>query len=197
MSPTVITSLLACTAAALAATLGFAWWRQRARLLETERQLAEFSRVVSVLRLAQASDATAAETAHATPPPSPENLALGPLARSWQPKDDRMREVAEARLAEAAELLGSGTLRIEAVEARGDGRWALIVLRLTQVMPAAEVSILREELLLGVEGRWLVVARFLRGEKELRRARDPSYESLLEWFRSSEPDLAELWLHER
>ncbi len=119
------------------------------------------------------------------------------LARSWQPRDARSREAGEARLVEAARLLRAGTLRIDAVEARSEGRWALVVLRLTQQAPRGEVSLLREELLLGVDGRWLVVARSLRGNEQLRSAREASHDALLDWFRESEPDLSERWLHER
>ena len=151
MSPTVITSLLACTAAALAATLGFAWWRQRARLLETERQLAEFSRVVSVLRLAQASDATAAETAHATPPPSPENLALGPLAREVAHDLNNvlavvstmtevlLMELASENTEPDADRLESSLLQIQAAGQRGAGlARRLLIAGRRAAPPAAE-----------------------------------------------------------
>ena len=59
------------------------------------------------------------------------------------------------------------------------------------------MSLLREELLLGVDGRWLVVARSLRGNEQLRSAGDASHDALLDWFRESEPDLSKRWLHER
>jgi len=74
MSSTLITSLLACTAAALAATFAFAWWRQRALLFAAERRLAEVSQAVPAARVSPAADAADVER-------SPESEALGPLAR--------------------------------------------------------------------------------------------------------------------
>ena len=116
------------------------------------------------------------------------------LDSSWLPRKARTRTEAEARLKTTADLLADGTLRIDAVEARTEGNWALVVLRVTQRTPAGEARALREDLMLGVDGRWRVVARSLLSDAGLADRRDASLNSLLEWFRFSDEELSGRWL---
>jgi hypothetical protein len=119
------------------------------------------------------------------------------LSRSWPPGASRRREASEARLQEAVRLLASGNLKIDAVEARTEGNWALVVLRIAQAAPAGELVMLRDEYLLGVDGEWRVVARSVVGDEALAKERDASFEALSEWFRGSDAELSERWLGSR
>ena len=118
------------------------------------------------------------------------------LALAWSPRDRAARDAMEQSLRKTASHLAGGSLRIEAMEAKADGSWAVAVLRVVQSTPMGEARILRREMLVGRDGRWLVVPRSRLGDRDLVRLQDDSFERLAEWYRLSSEELEARWLRE-
>lgn len=116
------------------------------------------------------------------------------LSRSWLPPRGPRRQQAAAKLREAVKLLDEGVLEIDAVQARVEGPWALIVLRVTQRAADGEVLMLRDEWMLGIGGEWRVVARSRLGDSEVVKHRGEDFDSLARWFRNSDAELSARWL---
>ena len=51
-------------------------------------------------------------------------------------------------------------------------------------------------MLVGRDGRWLVVPRSRLGDRDLARLQDESFERLTEWYRLSTEELETRWLRE-
>lgn len=116
------------------------------------------------------------------------------MRRAWLPDDSGARADALDRLRATSVLLGDGRLSLEPVEARQDGDWALVVLRVTQLVDGGEVRVLRQQWLLRRESSWSVVSPSLLAESAVASRRDEAHARLAEWYRDEQEALVERWL---
>jgi hypothetical protein len=114
--------------------------------------------------------------------------------RAWLPDDSARTAEALDRMRATSVLLGDGRLTLEPVEARQDGEWALVVLRVSQRAGGTEARILRAEWLLRRGSSWALVAPSLLAEPEIAARRDAAHGRLSEEYRAENEALVERWL---
>jgi hypothetical protein len=116
------------------------------------------------------------------------------LDLSWPAVGRAEAARALANLRATTENLASGRLRIEAMESRTAGDWAVVVLRVTQRLPTGEATTLRAEWLRRRGRGWRVVARSRLAEPGLGDLDAGARGELAEWFRVSNAELSRRWL---
>ena len=99
-----------------------------------------------------------------------------------------------AKLRATADHLQEGSPQLEALEARSEGEWSLVVLRVRQRVMGGELFALRPEWLIREDGAWRVVAASRLGDREIVERRGAERSALTDWFAAEQESLSERWL---
>ena len=105
-------------------------------------------------------------------------LARGMLL---EPSEARRVEALAANLGWTAELMESNRLRIDVLEVRVQGNWAVAATRVNSVSSGVKE---RDEFLYLSDGEWRVAPEAVRADREIRTLIDDDFKALFNWYRN-------------